>query len=76
VARAAVPAVAIAAYLAALLAADHFASYPEQLGLGTVTWLVLAAMLARRPVEVRAQALGVGAGATLGGGTRARHWGG
>ena len=30
-------------YLALLLALDHFASYPEQLGLGVVTWAVLIA---------------------------------
>src|SRR5260221_13017298 len=40
-----------AAYLAALLALDHYASYPEQLTLGVLTWVVLAAALARVPPE-------------------------
>ena len=31
------------AYLAALLALDHFADYPEQLALGALTWAVLIA---------------------------------
>ncbi len=38
------------AYLAVLLALDHFASYPEQLGLGAVTWAVLIALAWRLPV--------------------------
>jgi hypothetical protein len=78
VARAAVPAVAAAAgaaYLAALLAADHFASYPEQLGLGALTWLVLAAALTQVAPERRAQALGVVAFATLGEVTGSLVWG-
>jgi hypothetical protein len=69
VARAAVQAVgaaAGAAYLAALLALDHYASYPEQLALGALTWAVLAAALTRVPAERRAQALGVVAFATVG----------
>jgi hypothetical protein len=69
VARAAVQAVAAvagAAYLAALLALDHYASYPEQLALGALTWVVLAAVLMRVPAERRAQALGVVAFATIG----------
>ena len=37
-----------AAYLAALLALDHFATYPEQLALGVLTWLVLVAALDTR----------------------------
>jgi hypothetical protein len=75
VARAAVPVVAGAAYLAALLALDHFASYPEQLGLGVVTWLVLLACLTRVGVERRAQALGVVAFATVGEVTGSLVWG-
>jgi hypothetical protein len=75
VARAAVPVVAGAAYLAALLALDHFASYPEQLALGALTWLVLFAALARVTVERRAQALGVVAFATLGEVTGSLVWG-
>jgi hypothetical protein len=65
-ARAAVQAIAGAAYLAALLALDHFASYPEQLALGVLTCVVLVAVLTRAPVERRAQALGVVAFATIG----------
>jgi hypothetical protein len=75
VARAAVPAVAGAAYLAALLALDHFATYPEQLALGALTWAVLAVALTRVPPERRAQALGVVAFATVGEVTGSLVWG-
>jgi hypothetical protein len=75
VARAAVPAVAGPAYLAALLALDHFATYPEQLALGAVTWLVLAGALTRVPLERRVQALGVVAFATIGEVTGSLIWG-
>jgi hypothetical protein len=75
VARAAVQALAGSAYLALLLALDHFASYPEQLLLGAVTWIVLAAALSRVPVQRRAQALGVVAFATLGEVTGSLVWG-
>lgn len=64
-----------AAYLAALLALDHYATYPEQLALGVVTWLVLAGALTRVPAERRAQALGVVAFATLGEVTGSLLWG-
>jgi hypothetical protein len=64
-----------AAYLAALLALDHFATYPEQLGLGLLTWLVLFAALTRFTVERRAQALGVVAFATIGEVTGSLIWG-
>jgi hypothetical protein len=64
-----------AAYLAALLALDHFATYPEQLGLGMLTWLVLFGALTRFPVERRAQALGVVAFATIGEVTGSLIWG-
>ena len=77
-ARAAVPAVAPAAgaaYLAALLALDHYATYPEQLALGALTWVVLAAALARVPVERRVQALAVVAFATIGEVTGSLLWG-
>ena len=37
------------AYLAALLAVDHYATYPEQLALGVLTWLVLLACADARP---------------------------
>src|SRR5205085_731996 len=59
VARPAVQAIAGAAYLAALLALDRFASYPEQLALGALTWCVLFGALCLAPLERRAQALGV-----------------
>jgi len=64
-----------AAYLAALLALDHYATYPEQLALGVLTWLVLAAALTRVPLERRAQALGVVAFATIGEVTGSLIWG-
>jgi hypothetical protein len=75
VARAAVPAIAGAAYLAALLALDHYASYPEQLALGVLTWAVLAAVLIRVSPERRAQALGVVVFATIGEVTGSLIWG-
>ena len=65
-ARAAVPPLAGAAFLAALLAADHFASFHEQLGLGALTWCALLLALRRFPLERRAQALGVVCFATVG----------
>ena len=77
-ARAAVPAVAAgagAAYLAALLALDHFATYPEQLALGLLTWLVLAVALTRVTFERRAQTLAVVAFATIGEVTGSLIWG-
>lgn len=77
-ARAAVPrvtALAGAAYLAALLALDHYASYPEQLALGALTWVVLGFALTRVPLERRAQALGVVAFATIGEVTGSLIWG-
>jgi len=75
VARAAVQAVAGAAYLAALLALDRSASYPEQLLLGAVTWAVLAAVLLRAPLERRVQALLVVCFATIGEVTGSLIWG-
>jgi len=75
VARAAVQAVAGAAYLAALLALDHFASYPEQLMLGVVTWFVLLGALTRVSLERRAQTLGVVVFATIGEVTGSLIWG-
>ena len=44
-----------AAYLATLLAVDHFSSFHEQLGLGALTWIVLLAALTRFPAIQRAQ---------------------
>jgi hypothetical protein len=75
VARAAVQALAGCVFLALLLALDHFASYPEQLALGAVTWGVLAVALSRVPVQRRAQALGVVAFATVGEVTGSLVWG-
>jgi len=74
VARAAVPAVGLA-YLAALLAADHFATYHEQLALGVLTWLVLFGALTRVTLERRVQTLGVVAFATVGEVTGSLIWG-
>jgi hypothetical protein len=78
VARPPVPALAaagLAAYLAALLAVDTQASYPQQLALGLATWLVLVAALVPLTVERRAQVVGVVAFATLGEVTGSLLWG-
>jgi hypothetical protein len=77
VARAAVPGLAVAAYLAALLAADHFASFHEQLALGVLTLLVLlvaALRLLATPIQ-RAQLVGVVFFATIGELTGSILWG-
>ena len=77
-ARAPVPAVAAiggAAYLAALLALDHYANYDEQLALGVLTWAVLAAALSRVSVERRAQTIAVVVFATIGEVTGSLIWG-
>jgi hypothetical protein len=63
------------AYLAALLALDTRASYPEQLALGVVTWLVLLAALVPLAPLARAQALGVVVFATIGEVTGSLVWG-
>jgi hypothetical protein len=63
------------AYLAALLALDTQASYPEQLALGGVTWLVLLGALVPLAPLARAQALGVVAFATIGEVTGSLVWG-
>jgi hypothetical protein len=73
--RAAVQGVAGLGYLAALLAADHFASLHEQLGLGVLTWVVLAAALVRAPLERRVQVAGVVCFATIGEVTGSILWG-
>jgi hypothetical protein len=62
-------------YIAALLAVDHYASYPQQLLLGLLTWVVLIAWLTRLPVQRRAQALGVIVFATIGEVTGSLIWG-
>ena len=41
------------AYLAALLALDHFATYPGQLALGVLTWLALVGACALAAAGVR-----------------------
>jgi hypothetical protein len=74
-ARTAVQGLIGAAYLAALLAADHFASFHEQLGLGALTWAVLLSALTRFAPERRAQALGVVCFATIGEFTGSILWG-
>jgi hypothetical protein len=75
VARPSVQAIAGGAYLAALLALDHYASYHEQLALGALTWCVLFGALRLAPVERRAQALGVVCFATIGEVTGSLIWG-
>ena len=64
-----------AAYLAALLALDHFADYHQQLALGVLTWCVLLTALLYVPVERRAQTLGVVCFATIGELTGSIIWG-
>jgi hypothetical protein len=68
-------AAAIAAFLACLLAADHFASRGEQLLLGVATWLVLAGALTQVRRERAAQVLAVVAFATLAEFTGSILWG-
>jgi hypothetical protein len=63
------------AYIAGLLAVDHYASYPQQLALGGLTWVVLIACLTRIPVQRRAQTLGVIVFATIGEITGSLIWG-
>jgi len=63
------------AYLAALLAVDRYASYPEQLGLGALTWAVLIAAAWRLPPLQRAMAAGVVCFATVGEVTGSLIWG-
>jgi hypothetical protein len=63
------------AYLAVLLWVDRGATYPQQLALGVLTWLVLAAALVPLSPERRAQALGVVCFATIGEVTGSLVWG-
>jgi hypothetical protein len=63
------------AYLAALLAVDTTVGLHVQLGLGVLTWLVLAAALRPLPGIARAQALGVVLFATVGEVTGSLVWG-
>jgi hypothetical protein len=62
-------------YLAVLLALDHFASYPEQLALGLLTWAVLVAAAAPLSTLHRAQVIGVICFATVGEVTGSLIWG-
>ncbi len=62
-------------YLAVLLALDHFASYPEQLGLGVATWALLIALAWQLPLLQRAMVLGVVCFATVGEVTGSLVWG-
>jgi hypothetical protein len=64
-----------AAYLAALLAVDTQVGLHAQLGLGVLTWLVLAAALRPLPGVARAQAVGVVLFATVGEVTGSLVWG-
>jgi hypothetical protein len=68
-------AVLLISYLAVLLALDHFASYPEQLGLGVLTWSLLIALAWQLPVLQRAMVLGVVCFATIGEVTGSLIWG-
>jgi hypothetical protein len=63
------------AYIAALLAVDHYANDAQQLALGALTWVVLIAWLTRIPLQRRAQALGVVVFATIGEVTGSLIWG-
>lgn len=78
-ARAAIPPVtrttAGVAYLATLLALDHFATYPEQLALGAITWCALALGLRGSSLERKVQTLAVVAFATVGEVTGSLVWG-
>jgi len=65
----------VAAYLAALLALDHFASFHEQLGLGVLTWAVLVAAAWRLPPLQKAMVAGVVCFATIGELTGSIIWG-
>jgi hypothetical protein len=58
-----------------LLAVDHYASYPEQLLLGVLTWAVLCGALSRVSAERRAQTLAVVVFATIGEVTGSLIWG-
>jgi hypothetical protein len=63
------------AYLAVLLALDHFANYPEQLALGVLTWAVLIAAAAGLSTIHKAQVIGVVIFATVGELTGSIIWG-
>src|SRR5205807_2867786 len=56
-------------------AADHYATYPVQLALGVLTFVVLGVALARTSTERRVQAIGVVCFATIGEVTGSLIWG-
>jgi hypothetical protein len=68
-------ALSLIVYLTALLAADHFATYPEQLVLGVLTWAVLICLTVRLPALQRALVVGVVCFATVGEVTGSLIWG-
>jgi len=63
------------AYLAALLALDHFATFHEQLALGALTWAVLLAACLPLPPFQRAMVAGVVVFASVGELTGSIIWG-
>jgi hypothetical protein len=65
----------LASYVALLLAADHYASYPEQLALGVLTWGVLIAAARGLPELQKALVVGVVVFATIGEVTGSLIWG-
>lgn len=73
--RPALAAGALAGYLALLLWVDRGATYPQQLALGALTWLVLLAALLPLGGLRRAQTLGVVVFATVGEVTGSLIWG-
>jgi hypothetical protein len=73
--RPGVAAAAIAGYLGLLLWVDRGATYPQQLALGALTWVVLLAALVPLSAPRRAQTLGVVGFATLGEVTGSLIWG-
>jgi hypothetical protein len=66
---------ALAGYVALLLWVDRGATYPQQLALGALTWLVLLAALVPLSGMTRAQTLGVVLFATVGEVTGSLIWG-
>jgi hypothetical protein len=74
-ARAPVQGLIGAGFLAALLAADHFASFHEQLALGAITWAALGLALARSSADRRVQVAAVVCFATIGEVTGSILWG-
>jgi hypothetical protein len=65
----------LASYIALLLAADRYASYPEQLALGVLTWAVLIAAARGLPDIQKALVAGVVLFATIGEVTGSLIWG-